>query len=48
VPPTSADRRRGGTFREPERLRQIERLQREFLKLPGVSATVSMVDRSRS
>jgi len=33
-----------GTFREPERLRQIERLQHELEALPGVSATVSMVD----
>ncbi len=33
-----------GAFREPERLRQIERLQRELETLPGVAATISMVD----
>ncbi|MGH2901055.1 MAG: efflux RND transporter permease subunit, partial [Solirubrobacteraceae bacterium] len=33
-----------GTFREPERLRQIEALQREVETLPGVSTTISMVD----
>jgi predicted RND superfamily exporter protein len=33
-----------GTFREPENLRKIEALQRELDVLPGVSATVSMVE----
>jgi hypothetical protein len=33
-----------GAFREPERLRQIERLQRELETLPGVATTISMVD----
>jgi len=33
-----------GEFREPARLHQIEALQRELEKLPGVSTTMSMVD----
>ncbi len=33
-----------GTFREPENLRRIEALQREIEALPGVAATISMVD----
>jgi len=33
-----------GTFREPANLRRIEALQRELEALPGVSATISMVD----
>ena len=33
-----------GTFREPGNLRQMEKLQRALERVPGVSATLSMVD----
>jgi predicted RND superfamily exporter protein len=35
---------REGTFREPETLREIERLQHEFEAIPGVSRVLSAVD----